>query len=64
MSIPPEPPKRLAEILLEILALSNSPRSSHSNSINSGDSGELSDAQCADDQAQRMDTEDNDPPTL
>jgi len=44
MSMPPESPERLAEILLEILALSDPTRRSQSESLSGGHHGELSDA--------------------
>jgi hypothetical protein len=59
MSMSPEPPKRLAEILLEILALSKSTRTSQSESALGGDPLELSDADCVKDEPQRRDEEDN-----
>ena len=43
MSTPPEPPERLAEILLEILALSDATRTSQSESDGVSDSIELID---------------------
>ena len=46
MSMSPEPPERLAEILVEILALSNSTRKSQTESERSGDPMELFDAHC------------------
>lgn len=59
MSTPPRPPERLAEILLEILALSDSTRTSESKSVSGGsDSIELFDAHCAKEQSQRKDEED------
>src|SRR5262245_2224083 len=62
MSMPPEPPKRLADILSEILALSNSPRTNHSEPVGSPNPSE-SDAQCADDQSHFKVREDKKPPT-
>jgi hypothetical protein len=59
MSMPPKPPERLAEILLEILALADSTRTRRSESDSSGDPSELSDAHCVNEQAQRRDAEDN-----
>jgi hypothetical protein len=59
MSMPPEPPKRLAEILLEILALSDSTRKSQSESVSGSDPIELFDAHCVKGQSQRRDEEDN-----
>jgi hypothetical protein len=60
MSIPPKPPERLAEILQEILALSNSIRTSQSESACGSDPIELFDARCAEEQSQRKDEEAND----
>jgi hypothetical protein len=59
MSMAPKPPERLAEILLEILALSDSTRTSQSQSDSAGDPKELPDAHCISEQSQRRDTEDN-----
>jgi hypothetical protein len=59
MSVSPEPPERLAKILLEILALSDSTRTSQSESVSSSNSSELSDAHWVKDQSQRRDEEDN-----
>jgi hypothetical protein len=59
MSMSPEPPERLAEILLEILALSDSTRTSQSESVSGSDTIELFDAHCAKEQSQRRDEEDN-----
>jgi len=59
MSMSPEAPERLAEILLEILALSNSTRTSQSESARGSDPIELFDAHCIKEQAQRRDEEDN-----
>ena len=59
MSMSPEPPERLAEILLEILALSDSTRTSRSESVSGSDPIELFDAHCAKEQLQRKDEEDN-----
>jgi len=58
MSTSPEPPERLAEILLEILALSNSTRVSQSKSERGSDQIELFDAHCDKQQSQRRDEED------
>ena len=55
MSMSPEPPERLAEILLEILALSDSTRTSQSESVIGSDPIELFDAHCAKEQSQRRD---------
>jgi hypothetical protein len=59
MSVPPEPPERLAEILLKILALSNPTRTSQSESPRGSDRPESFDADCVKEQAQRRDEEDN-----
>jgi hypothetical protein len=59
MSMPPEPPERLAEILQEILALSNSTPTSQSESDSGSDPSELSGAPPVKEQAQRRDEEDN-----
>ena len=59
MSMSPEPPERLAEILLEILALSDSTRTSQSESVSGSDPIELFDAHCVKEQSQRKDEEDN-----
>ena len=59
MSMSSEPPERLAEILLEILALSDSTRTSQSESVSGSDPIELFDAHCAKEQLQRKDEEDN-----
>jgi hypothetical protein len=53
MSMPPKPPERLAEILLEILALSDSTHTSQSESS--------SDADRAKEQPRRSDEENNNP---
>jgi hypothetical protein len=53
MSMPPKPPERLAEILLEILALSDSTRIDQSKSANGNDSIELLDARFTKQQSQR-----------
>ena len=58
MSMSPEPPKRLAEILLEILALSKSTRTSQSESTLGSDPIELSAVECIKEQSQRRDEED------
>jgi len=54
----PKPPERLAEILLEILALSKSTRTSQSESAVGSDPIELSDVECVKKQSQRKDDED------
>jgi hypothetical protein len=59
MSVSPESPERLAEILLEILALSKSTRTSQSESARGSDPVESCDAHCVKDQSQRRDEEDN-----
>ena len=59
MSMPPEPPERLAEILLEILALSKPERTSESESARCGDPIELFGAHCVKEQSQRAHEEDN-----
>jgi hypothetical protein len=55
MSVSPEPPERLAEILLEILALSKATRTSQSESVSGSDRIELFDAHCVKEQPQRSD---------
>jgi hypothetical protein len=62
MSMLPDPPERLAEILLEILALSDSTRRSQSKSVSGSDPSELSDAPYVKGQSQRRDEEDNNAP--
>jgi hypothetical protein len=59
MSMPPEPPERLAEILMEILALSKPERTSESESTRDSDPIESCDAHCVKEQSQRRDEEDN-----
>jgi hypothetical protein len=59
MSMSPEPPERLAEILLEILTLSDSTRTSQSESVSGSDPIESCDAHCVKEQSQRKDEEDN-----
>ena len=59
MSMSPESPERLAEILLEILALSDSTRTSQSESVSGSDPIELFDAHCVKEQSQRRDEKDN-----
>jgi hypothetical protein len=59
MSMSPEPPERLAEILLEILALSDSRRTSQPESVIGSDPIELFDAHCVKEQSQRRDEGDN-----
>jgi hypothetical protein len=59
MSMSPEPPERLAEILLEILALSKPTGTSQSESSRGSDPIESCDAHSAKEQSQRRDEEDN-----
>ena len=59
MSMSPEPPERLAEILLEILALSDSTRTSQPESVIGSDPIELFDTPGVKEQAQRRDEEEN-----
>ena len=59
MSMPPESPEPLAEILLEILALSKPERTSEAESAHFSDPIELFDAHCAKEQSQRRDEEDD-----
>jgi hypothetical protein len=59
MSMPPEPPERLAEILLEILALSKPTAASQSESVSDGNPVESCDADCVKEQSQRGDEENN-----
>jgi hypothetical protein len=59
MSMPPEPPERLAEILLEILALSKPIWTSQSESARDSNPIESCDAHCVKEQSQRRDEEDN-----
>jgi hypothetical protein len=59
MSTSPEPPERLAEILLEILALSKPTRTSQSESARGSDQIELLDPHCVKEQSQRGDEEDS-----
>ena len=58
MSLSPEPPERLAEILLEILAMSKATWTNQSESVRGSDRTESSDADCVKEQAQRRDEED------
>jgi hypothetical protein len=60
MSMTPKPPERLAEILQEILALSDSTRTNQSESVSGGDPIESLDAHWIKEQSQRRDEEDND----
>jgi hypothetical protein len=60
MSMPPEQPQRLAEILLEILALSKPTPTSHLKSVSGSDPIELFDGHCVKEQSQRRrDEKDN-----
>jgi hypothetical protein len=59
MSMPPKPPERLAEILQEILALSESTRTNQSESVSGSDRIESLDEQRIKEQSQRRDEEDN-----
>jgi hypothetical protein len=61
MSGSPEPPERLAEILLEILALSKPTRTSQSESARSSDPSENSEAQHVEEHSQPRNEEDNHP---
>ena len=58
MSMSPEPPERLAEILLEILTLSKQERTSESESARGSDPIDLFDQHCVKEQSQRRDEED------
>jgi hypothetical protein len=60
MDMLPEPPERLAEILLEILALSK-PGTSQSESARDSDQIELFDPHCIGEQSQCGDQEENNP---
>jgi len=59
MSMSPKPPERLAEILLEILALSDSTRTNQSESVSGSDPMDSFDAHWIKEQSQRKDEEDN-----
>jgi hypothetical protein len=59
MSMSPEPPERLAEILLEILALSKPTQTSQSESVSGSDPIELFDAHCVTEQPQRREEDNN-----
>jgi hypothetical protein len=59
MSMPSKPPERLAEILQEILALSDSTRTNQSESVSGSDPIESFDAHWIKEQSQRRDEEDN-----
>jgi hypothetical protein len=58
MSMPPKPPERLAEILQEILALSDSRAASQSESASGSDPTKNSDAHGVEEQSRRRDEED------
>jgi hypothetical protein len=58
MSVSPEPPERLAEILLEVLALSKPARTSQSESASGRDPSELSHAYRVEEHSQRRAEED------
>jgi hypothetical protein len=58
MSLSPEPPERLAEILLEILAMSKPTGTNQSESARGDDRTESFDADYVKEQAQRRDEED------
>ncbi|MGZ5546235.1 MAG: hypothetical protein ACXWIU_16330 [Limisphaerales bacterium] len=55
----PEPPERFAEILLEILALSDSAQTNQSESAGGSDPSENFEAHYDKEQSQRRDEEDN-----
>jgi hypothetical protein len=59
MSMSPEPPERLAEILLEILALSKPARTSESESARCSDPIGLFDPHCVKEQSEPADEGDN-----
>lgn len=59
MSTPPKPPERLAEILLEILALSDSPPTSQSKPAGSTDPLENFDSHRVEEQSQQAKNEDS-----
>jgi hypothetical protein len=58
MSMSPKPPEWLAEILLEIIALSDSTRTNQSESVSGSDPIESLDAHWIKEQSQRRDEED------
>ena len=58
MSVSPEPRERLAEILLEVLALSKPARTSQSESASGSDPSELSHAYRVEEHSQRRAEED------
>jgi hypothetical protein len=57
--MPSKPPERLAEILQEILALSDSTRTNQSESVSGNDPIKSSDAHWIKEKSQRRDEEDN-----
>jgi len=59
MSLSPEPPERLAEILMEILALSKPTQTSQSKSASCSDSSENFNAHRVEEQSQRTNEKDN-----
>jgi hypothetical protein len=59
MSVSSEPPERLAEILLEILALSNSTRTGQSKSARGSGPINLSDVHCIQEQSQQREEDNN-----
>jgi len=59
MSMPPKPPERLTEILLEILALSDSTRRSQSESASGSDPIESFDEHCVEEQSEGRKKQDN-----
>jgi hypothetical protein len=59
MSTPPEPPERLAEILLEILALSKPTETSQSESLCGSHRSELLDPHCGKEESQAPAEEEN-----
>jgi hypothetical protein len=59
MSVSPEPPERLTEILLEILALSNPTQKGQSESVRGDDSKEVIGAHGIKEHPQRKDKEDD-----
>ncbi|HMF45897.1 MAG TPA: hypothetical protein VKE29_04425 [Candidatus Udaeobacter sp.] len=59
MSTPPKPPERLAEILQEILALSDPTRTNQSESVSGSDPIENVDAHGVEEKSQQTKEEDN-----
>jgi len=59
MSMPPKPPERLAEILLEILALSDPTGRSESESVAGSNQSDVSDAHGGKEPSQPRNQEDN-----